>query len=99
MKKFTKTKEDFKCLNCGELVTGNGYTNHCPKCLYSQHVDINPGDRSAECRGQMKPTSVEMTRDGYIITHECQKCDHVRKQKASEGDNFDAMLEINKKRF
>ena len=26
---------------------GNGYTNHCPKCLWSKHVDINPGDRGA----------------------------------------------------
>ena len=27
---------------------GNGYTNHCSQCLWSKHVDINPGDRSPE---------------------------------------------------
>ncbi|HCR42265.1 TPA: hypothetical protein DIV45_02815, partial [Patescibacteria group bacterium] len=38
-KNFIRTKEDFTCENCGHRVKGSGYTNHCPKCLYSQHVD------------------------------------------------------------
>lgn len=45
MKHFTKTVEDFICAHCGTHVRGNGYTNHCPECLWSKHVDNNPGDR------------------------------------------------------
>ena len=59
MKKFQKRVEDFCCENCGTEVTGNGYTNHCPKCLYSKHVDINPGDRLNSCGSMMKPTNIE----------------------------------------
>ena len=39
--------EDFICENCGKDVEKSSYTarDHCPYCLYSKHVDINPGDR------------------------------------------------------
>ena len=97
-KKFTRVIEDFECGNCGKTITGNGYTNHCPHCLYSKHVDINPGDRSAECHGLMKPIEVEQTSKGYILTQECQKCGHIRRQKSSDEDNFKAMLDINRNR-
>ena len=51
--RFTRVVEDFTCGQCGAAVTGDGYTNHCPLCLWSRHVDINPGDRAAECGGLM----------------------------------------------
>jgi len=50
-KKFQKKKEDFKCEKCGREVIGTGYTNHCPDCLWSKHVDVNPGDRQSKCLG------------------------------------------------
>ena len=28
---------------------GSNHRNHCPNCLYSLHVDIEPGDRESEC--------------------------------------------------
>ncbi|HQY53570.1 MAG TPA: RNHCP domain-containing protein [Ignavibacteria bacterium] len=37
-RKFQKRTEDFTCGNCGCKVTGDGYTNHCPECLYRMHV-------------------------------------------------------------
>ncbi|MFA6992594.1 MAG: RNHCP domain-containing protein, partial [Candidatus Gracilibacteria bacterium] len=40
-KRFSRTIEDFVCEKCGAKVKGDGYTNHCPKCLWSKHVDIN----------------------------------------------------------
>ena len=43
---FTRKVEDFTCEHCGREVHGNGYTNHCPHCLHSKHVDVNPGDRA-----------------------------------------------------
>jgi hypothetical protein len=50
-KNFQRVIEDFECEHCGHLEEGNGYTNHCTSCLWSKHVDINPGDRAAECQG------------------------------------------------
>jgi len=58
-KKFQRQKEDFVCGECGTTVSGTGYTNHCPQCLWSMHVDVNPGDRAAACGGMMEPKKVE----------------------------------------
>jgi len=92
MKKFQRTKEDFICEHCGAEVVGSGYTNHCPKCLWSKHVDINPGDRAATCGGLMRPKSVETKEGGYVIVQECQKCGFVRKNKFQKEDDFDVLL-------
>ena len=55
-KKFERNREDFTCNNCELFVQGDGYTDHCPSCLYSKHVDINPGDRQAtHIRRSQKP--------------------------------------------
>lgn len=94
MKKFTKTVEDFVCAHCGATVVGNGYTNHCPKCLWSRHVDNNPGDRAAICGGMMEPISAEPDRGGYIITHKCQKCGKTIRQHTSENDDIDEIIKI-----
>ena len=82
MKKFTRTVEDFVCKNCGATVLGNGYTNHCPKCLWSRHVDENPGDRASKCGGMMRPVTVTLEKGEYIITHKCEICGHTRRQRA-----------------
>jgi hypothetical protein len=74
MKKFQRKKEDFVCQNCGTKVKGNGYTNHCPVCLYSKHVDINPGDRLSSCHGLMAPEDFEIKNGEYVIIHRCLKC-------------------------
>ena len=63
MRKFQRKKEDFICENCNKKVKGDGYTNHCPACLWSKHVDINPGDRLAECKGMMKPIGLDKKGD------------------------------------
>jgi len=61
--KISKRKENFICRHCGAIVEGNGYTDHCPHCLWSQHRDINPGDRKEKCHGLMKPVGVEIKKD------------------------------------
>ena len=94
MKRFTKVKENFTCAHCGADVLGNGYTNHCPKCLYSKHVDNNPGDRQSNCGGMMRPISVESRNSEFIITHKCEKCGKVIKQKTSENDDMDTIISI-----
>ncbi len=96
MKGFTKTVEDFNCAHCGAVVHGNGYTNHCPNCLWSRHVDNNPGDRAATCMGMMKPIMVETDGDGFIITHQCVVCGKEKRQRTVDADSIDAIIEISR---
>ena len=96
-KKFTRTKEDFVCEKCGFSVTGDGYTNHCPKCIWSKHVDINPGDRSANCGGMMEPMALENKSDVFYILHKCTKCRHEKRNKAVNGDSFNELVRISQK--
>lgn len=95
-KKFQRMTEDFACEKCGANVFGNGYTNHCPECLWSKHVDINPGDRAATCGGLMEPVSVEKKGDAWNIIQKCVGCGFVRKNKADENDDFEKIIEISK---
>jgi len=94
MKRFTKVKENFTCAHCGADVLGNGYTNHCPKCLYSKHVDNNPGDRQSNCGGMMRPISVESRGGEFIITHKCEKCGKTIKQHASSDDDMETIISL-----
>lgn len=92
--KFKKKIEDFVCENCGKKVKGDGFTNHCPVCLWSKHVDINPGDRASGCQGLMKPVRVEKQGEGYILVHQCIKCEYEKRNKISENDNFEEAIKI-----
>lgn len=94
MKKFSRREEDFICEHCGAEVKGNGYTNHCPHCLYSKHVDINPGDRAADCGGLMEPIDVEIKGGQYVLVQKCQKCGFIRRNKVDKTDDFEAVLSI-----
>lgn len=96
-KTFQRCKEDFQCGQCGYFVEGNGYTNHCPKCLYSKHVDVNPGDRSAECGGLMEPVFIEPEKGGQKLTHQCVVCGHEKKNKVVPEDDFEAILKLSRK--
>ena len=41
--------DHFICRKCGRLVVsagaGSGHRNHCPNCLTSLHLDVEPGDK------------------------------------------------------
>ncbi|HOV29646.1 MAG TPA: RNHCP domain-containing protein [Candidatus Dojkabacteria bacterium] len=94
MGKFVRKIENFVCENCNTENVGDGYTDHCSKCLYSKHVDINPGDRSSGCKGLMKPVFVDMHDGKYRIYYECEKCGYTHKVTASENDNFEEILKL-----
>ena len=67
--KFTEIDEGFVCEHCGKKVEPLGYScrNHCPECLYSKHVDINPGDREETCHGLLEPIDIEInSKKGYV---------------------------------
>jgi len=93
-RKFQRRKEDFVCGYCSHRVEGSGYTNHCPVCLWSRHVDINPGDRQEPCQGLMEPVGVETKGDEYRILFRCTRCGQERWNKAAKEDNFEVLLQI-----
>jgi len=76
---FIARQEPFTCEHCNAdvepLKTGS-YRNHCPKCLWSKHVDDEgPGDRLSQCGGMMEPVGVDHRGNkGWMIVHRCEKC-------------------------
>ncbi|MEJ0021472.1 MAG: RNHCP domain-containing protein [Candidatus Doudnabacteria bacterium] len=94
MKVFQRRKENFVCGYCGYKITGTGYTNHCPKCLFSKHVDINPGDRAEICQGLMEPIGIGQEHNEFTILHKCIKCGAIRKNKTVKEDDFDLIVKL-----
>ena len=96
MKKFYKSDESFVCENCGKEVEKLNYTSrdHCPHCLYSKHVDINPGDRLNTCKGLLKPIGIEKFKDTYKIIYKCNKCGEIHKNIIASDDNMDLIIEL-----
>ena len=79
-----------------------GYTsrNHCPFCLWSLHLDINPGDRACDCQGQMRPIKVETDpKKGYVILHRCERCGEIHRNRAAheakdQPDNMKLLIKL-----
>lgn len=92
--RFTRRVEDFTCGHCGAAVHGNGYTNHCPRCLWSRHVDVFPGDREETCGALMEPVGVLATGAGYVIAHRCEACTVIRHNKSARRDNAAALTSL-----
>lgn len=93
---FQKVVEDFDCEHCGTHNHGDGYKNHCEKCLWSKHVDVYPGDRAERCSGMMEPIRIEKKNGEDSIVHECLKCGIQRANRVHEGDNKDMIIAIAK---
>ncbi len=86
-KRFAKNDAGFRCAHCGREVLPLGYSsrNHCPFCLWSLHVDVNPGDRANTCGGLMEPIRVEPDpKKGYIILHRCTVCGEIHRNRAAQ---------------
>ena len=94
---FTVIDEEFICSNCGKKVPKLGYScrNHCPYCLHSLHVDVNPGDRLETCHGDLEPVGLEINKKkGYVIIFKCKKCGAIRKNKSAEDDDMDLIIKL-----
>lgn len=96
MKKFNMIDENFICEHCGKEVKKAEYTarDHCPYCLYSKHVDINPGDRENTCRGLLKPIGIEKFKDTYKIIYRCEKCNQEHKNIMANDDDMQEIIRI-----
>lgn len=98
MKKFNMIDESFICEYCNKKVEKLNYTarDHCPYCLYSKHVDINPGDRQNNCHGLLKPIGIEKYKNTYKIIYKCSKCNKQHKNIIANDDDFNKIIEISK---
>lgn len=104
-KRFSKNDSGFICAHCGAEVEPLGYTsrNHCPFCLWSLHVDNNPGDRANTCRAPMEPIACTTDpKKGYIIVHRCTKCKEIKRNKAAteakiQPDDISKIIELTAK--
>ena len=84
--------DTFECKHCGRTVVpqgaGSDHRNHCPYCLFSQHLDITPGDREADCGGVMEPIAVWVLKNGeWAIIHRCKVCGALGSNRIAADDN------------
>ena len=84
--------ESFTCRVCGRLVvpegSGTGHRNHCPYCLASRHLDVEPGDRAADCGGVMEPVAVWVRKNGeWALIHRCRICGALSSNCIAADDN------------
>ena len=95
--KLIARNDPFHCGHCNrsvEPVKRGGYRDHCPFCLYGQHVDERlPGDRASFCEGMLIPFSVSSTaKKGFIIHYRCERCEVERVNKAASDDDYEQIL-------
>ena len=91
--------ETFTCKNCGRMVVpegaGSAHRNHCPNCLYSLHVDVEPGDRKENCGGHMEPVAVWVRKNGeWAIIHRCKMCGSFNSNRVAADDNPMKLMSI-----
>lgn len=101
MKRFNELDEGFICEYCNKNIGKLVYSSrdHCPYCLYSKHVDINPGDRLNTCKGLLKPIGIEKYKDTYKILYKCQKCGQNHKNIMARDDDMNKIIEISKSEY
>lgn len=91
--------EGFICKVCGWAVSAGGagteHRNHCPNCLSSLHLDIEPGDRAADCGGVMEPVAVWVRKGGeWALIHRCRICGALSSNRIAADDNPMKLMSI-----
>lgn len=91
-----KNDQEFTCINCKIKVEKLKYTSrdHCPKCLYSLHVDNIPGDRENPCKGVLEPVGYININNKEQIIYKCKKCNKEIRNIIAEDDNRDLIIEL-----
>jgi hypothetical protein len=104
-------EKGFTCIQCGFPVSverelsGVNNRNHCPRCLWSRHVDLNKaGDRKADCRSRMQPIglTVKQTHKRYsqepggelILIHLCRGCGKISINRIAADDDVSTVYQL-----
>lgn len=108
---------EFRCVHCREFVStgsqiGTEHRNHCPLCLWSQHVDLEKsGDRKSECKASMEPIGLTFKQEGLdkwgkprrgelMIIHRCTQGDKISINRIAGDDDpqmISSIFEASKK--
>lgn len=97
--KTNSCDDSFTCKLCGRLVVpegaGSKHRNHCPNCLCRVHLDIEPGDREADCGGVMEPVAVWVRKNNeWAIVHRCRICGALSSNRIAADDNPIKLMSI-----
>jgi DNA-directed RNA polymerase subunit RPC12/RpoP len=97
-KRFKMIDDAFICDVCGKEVLPLNVSarDHCPYCLCSKHVDINPGDRLNPCKGVLRPVGIDKYKETFKIVYKCDKCGQMHRNIMAIDDDFDMILEVAK---
>ena len=103
-------KNGFICAHCGRWVSnvapGTKHRDHCPYCLWSQHLDLEiAGDRKSQCKGMMEPIGLTFKHEGWdkwgkkrqgeiMIVYQCQKCGKISINRIAGDDNPQAIFSL-----
>ncbi len=104
-------EKGFTCAQCGFSVTtsreasGVNNRNHCPRCLWSKHVDeFKAGDRKAECKSRMQPLglTIKQTAKRYnreaqgelMLIHRCTGCGKLSINRIAADDDAAMIYQI-----
>jgi len=95
---FIPRSEPFTCEHCSfdvQPLEHGTCRSHCPKCLWSKHVDNDPGDRACSCHGLMEPAELDQdSKKGFVIIHHCEKCGVKKRNKAASDDELTNMTAL-----
>lgn len=93
---FTKNNQGFGCVICGAEVPPHPSSSrdHCSNCLYSLHIDINPGDRLNSCKGLLEPVGIELKKGEKRILYKCQNCGGRVVNMAAPDDNSEEIVKL-----
>ena len=85
-------RDGFACKACGREVVpegaGSRHRNHCPYCLTSLHLDVEPGDRAADCGGRVEAVAIWVRRNGeWAVIHRCTCCGVLSSNRIAADDN------------
>ncbi len=91
--------EVFTCRLCGRTVVpegaGSDHRNHCPNCLTSLHVDVEPGDRASDCGGLMDAIALWVRKNGECaVIHRCRRCGALSSNRVAADDNPMKLMSI-----
>jgi len=87
-----KPPRSFRCAHCRLDVStsapGTAHRNHCPYCLWSRHVDDDPGDRASDCLASMEPIAITVRKDGeWVLIHRCNGCGELSSNRVAGDDS------------
>ena len=103
-RKTTSSRESdqqdaYRCRRCklmvSHLALGTQHRNHCPSCLWSIHVDQNPGDRRSDCLALMEPIAIWVQPRGeWSLVHRCHGCGALNSNRIAGDDNAFVLMSL-----